>query len=206
MKNERRNETEAVSPVIGVILMVAITVILAAVIGTFVLGLGDDVQSSPAAGVTTNEVPGQTLTFTITSTGNLDGAIITGPDGNRSADAEDVLGPGVRIIIDERGFPNSDTNVSKPPESIQNQIPGDDLVGDEECLVRHGEQEVRGATIGGADIGCSAQILEDLVTGLGFDADFAGDEISYEADARYRLVGVVDGNEGVIQTVTTSSR
>jgi len=34
----------AVSPVIGVILMVAITVILAAVIGTFVLGLGDQVQ------------------------------------------------------------------------------------------------------------------------------------------------------------------
>ena len=36
----------AVSPVIGVILMVAITVILAAVIGTFVLGLGDQVNSS----------------------------------------------------------------------------------------------------------------------------------------------------------------
>ncbi|MGM0590582.1 MAG: type IV pilin [Halobacteriota archaeon] len=33
----------AVSPVIGVILMVAITVILAAVIGTFVLGLGEQV-------------------------------------------------------------------------------------------------------------------------------------------------------------------
>ncbi|WP_135851291.1 type IV pilin [Halorussus salinus] len=40
----------AVSPVIGVILMVAITVILAAVIGTFVLGLGDRVsQASPNA-------------------------------------------------------------------------------------------------------------------------------------------------------------
>ena len=38
------------SPVIGVILMVAITVILAAVIGTFVLGLGDQVQqTSPNA-------------------------------------------------------------------------------------------------------------------------------------------------------------
>ncbi|ELK56003.1 hypothetical protein D320_01493, partial [Haloferax sp. BAB-2207] len=36
-------ESRAVSPVIGVILMVAITVILAAVIGTFVLGLGDQV-------------------------------------------------------------------------------------------------------------------------------------------------------------------
>jgi len=39
-------ENRAVSPVIGVILMVAITVILAAVIGTFVLGLGDQVQST----------------------------------------------------------------------------------------------------------------------------------------------------------------
>lgn len=39
-------DDRAVSPVIGVILMVAITVILAAVIGTFVLGLGDQVQST----------------------------------------------------------------------------------------------------------------------------------------------------------------
>jgi flagellin-like protein len=39
-------DDEAVSPVIGVILMVAITVILAAVIGTFVLGLGDQVQQT----------------------------------------------------------------------------------------------------------------------------------------------------------------
>ena len=41
------DENRAVSPVIGVILMVAITVILAAVIGTFVLGLGDQVQQTP---------------------------------------------------------------------------------------------------------------------------------------------------------------
>jgi len=39
-------DEKAVSPVIGVILMVAITVILAAVIGTFVLGLGDQLQST----------------------------------------------------------------------------------------------------------------------------------------------------------------
>ncbi|WP_338728128.1 type IV pilin N-terminal domain-containing protein [Haladaptatus sp. DJG-WS-42] len=43
-------EEDAVSPVIGVILMVAITVILAAVIGTFVLNLGDQVgDSAPQA-------------------------------------------------------------------------------------------------------------------------------------------------------------
>lgn len=41
-----QEEDRAVSPVIGVILMVAITVILAAVIGTFVLGLGDQVQQT----------------------------------------------------------------------------------------------------------------------------------------------------------------
>jgi len=44
-----RDNDRGVSPVIGVILMVAITVILAAVIGTFVLGLGDSLQQAPQA-------------------------------------------------------------------------------------------------------------------------------------------------------------
>ena len=39
-------DERGVSPVIGVILMVAITVILAAVIGAFVLNLGSDLESS----------------------------------------------------------------------------------------------------------------------------------------------------------------
>ena len=39
-------DEKAVSPVIGVILMVAITVILAAVIGSFVLNLGGSLQQS----------------------------------------------------------------------------------------------------------------------------------------------------------------
>jgi len=39
-------DDDAVSPVIGVILMVAITVILAAVIATFVLGLGESVSDT----------------------------------------------------------------------------------------------------------------------------------------------------------------
>lgn len=41
------DDTDAVSPVIGVILMVAITVILAAVIGTFVLGQADQLSENP---------------------------------------------------------------------------------------------------------------------------------------------------------------
>ncbi len=47
--NSVSDHNRAVSPVIGVILMVAITVILAAVIGGFVLGLGGDLQSAPQA-------------------------------------------------------------------------------------------------------------------------------------------------------------
>jgi flagellin-like protein len=51
------HDDDAVSPVIGVILMVAITVILAAVIGTFVLGLGQNVQkSSPTASVSFDQI------------------------------------------------------------------------------------------------------------------------------------------------------
>ena len=43
------SDDDAVSPVIGVILMVAITVILAAVIASFVLGLGNQSNVSPQA-------------------------------------------------------------------------------------------------------------------------------------------------------------
>ena len=46
------NDDDAVSPVIGVILMVAITVILAAVIASFVLGLGGNTQATPTASFT----------------------------------------------------------------------------------------------------------------------------------------------------------
>jgi flagellin-like protein len=53
---DETDDSRAVSPVIGVILMVAITVILAAVIGTFVLGLGDQVQeTAPQAQITIEE-------------------------------------------------------------------------------------------------------------------------------------------------------
>ncbi|QDX39903.1 type IV pilin [Salarchaeum sp. JOR-1] len=45
-------DERGVSPVIGVILMVAITVILAAVIGAFVLNLGQDIQNTaPTASI-----------------------------------------------------------------------------------------------------------------------------------------------------------
>jgi len=50
------SDDDAVSPVIGVILMVAITVILAAVIGAFVLGIGGNQSVAPQVQFDTEEV------------------------------------------------------------------------------------------------------------------------------------------------------
>lgn len=45
--SESNSDREAIHPVLGVLIMVGITIFLAMVIGTFVLGLGEQVQNSP---------------------------------------------------------------------------------------------------------------------------------------------------------------
>ncbi|MFH5798392.1 type IV pilin [Haladaptatus sp. CMAA 1911] len=68
------SETRAVSPVIGVILMVAITVILAAVIGTFVMGLGNSVGKNAQAGISFTQNNSTGVNVQLTSLGNVDNA------------------------------------------------------------------------------------------------------------------------------------
>jgi len=95
------NDDDAVSPVIGVILMVAITVILAAVIASFVLGLGDQAsQTTPTVSfsfdynaddgsdgdfggllASTSPADGQ-LTITHDGGDTVDGARLTLTDGD----------------------------------------------------------------------------------------------------------------------------
>lgn len=66
-------EERAVSPVIGVILMVAITVILAAVIAAFVLDLGQSVDQDAQAGVTIDvDESSEEVQVEVTSMGNAD--------------------------------------------------------------------------------------------------------------------------------------
>ena len=67
-----RNDDDAVSPVIGVILMVAITVILAAVIATFVLGLGDQVSDTAPQASFDFESSSGTVTITHSGGSTLD--------------------------------------------------------------------------------------------------------------------------------------
>ncbi|MBT0733642.1 type IV pilin N-terminal domain-containing protein [Methanoculleus bourgensis] len=59
----RENE-DAVSPVIGVILMVAITVILAAVIAAFVFGMASNVDTQPKSVAATAQVSGGYIVVT----------------------------------------------------------------------------------------------------------------------------------------------
>ncbi|MCU4750975.1 type IV pilin N-terminal domain-containing protein [Halobacteria archaeon AArc-curdl1] len=99
MKSKRqiddRDEGErAVSPVIGVILMVAITVILAAVIAAFVLDLGSSTSSSPQAGFTVNDESASTgyteYTVQISSIERLDSMTVSCDD----TDTTDASYPG----------------------------------------------------------------------------------------------------------------
>ena len=72
------SDEKAVSPVIGVILMVAVTVILAAVIGAFVLGFGDSL-SEPA--------PDAQIDFDYSASGNN---IAVTHDGGQTLNADNT--------------------------------------------------------------------------------------------------------------------
>lgn len=73
-------DEEAVSPVIGVILMVAITVILAAVIAVFVFGLAGNIQSTKTVAITATKYSGGGFNLTChggADIGTLDSANVT---------------------------------------------------------------------------------------------------------------------------------
>jgi flagellin-like protein len=72
MKFDKQTGDSGVSPVVGVILMVAITVILSAIIATFVLDLGGSVSQNPSAGVTFDETAAGDVTVQLVSLENAD--------------------------------------------------------------------------------------------------------------------------------------
>ncbi len=67
-----RKNDEAVSPVIGVILMVAITVILAAVIAAFVFGMSGNISKTKIVAVTVQKVDSGNIS--VMNNGGQDGA------------------------------------------------------------------------------------------------------------------------------------
>lgn len=98
MLNTIHNKVDdrGVSPVIGVILMVAITVILAAVIGSFVLGIGGDVEATPTASLSLENESGL-LTIAHEGGDTLDGSEILISNGTANDTFSGNLAPGEEV-------------------------------------------------------------------------------------------------------------
>lgn len=114
MKIETKNE-QAVSPIIGVILMVAITVILAAIIAAFVFGMSSTaLQKSRIVGATAQQTSGTGIQ--VTWIGGQDNTFceyykvnVTAPNGkafNESVGQPCVVGS--RVILDKAGSNGQD--------------------------------------------------------------------------------------------------
>jgi flagellin-like protein len=125
-----------VSPVIGVILMVAITVILAAVIASFVLGFGDNINQTTQAGadIETSSSGAGEVTVTWISEGDADGLSVTVTDNNEvvgsgpwtlsnvgesvTIEDDDATGDGTfRVTVVANG-PNGQTTVATREVSV----------------------------------------------------------------------------------------
>jgi len=117
------NDDDAVSPVIGVILMVAITVILAAVIATFVLGLGEQISDT---------APNTSFSFDYEEVSNTDS---WGDGGSNDAILTITHSGGPNIDAEQLGVSGSSINGSATwDETSQNPqySAGDEIsAGDE---------------------------------------------------------------------------
>jgi len=95
-----KNE-DAVSPVIGVILMVAITVILAAVIAAFVFGMAGNIQKTKVVATTVTQ---QGSTIIVTYQGGQDNADVVSVQARlNDADFGMSIGPSVGKALTTTG-------------------------------------------------------------------------------------------------------
>jgi len=109
------NDDDAVSPVIGVILMVAITVILAAVIASFVLGLGDQAQET---------TPQASFNFDYSAAdGTDDGTVQVTHDGG------DSIGPARLSLVGSENIEASASSTGNGDDTLELDAAGDDGYG-----------------------------------------------------------------------------
>jgi len=111
-------DDDAVSPVIGVILMVAITVILAAVIASFVLGLGDSTNTTPSASFDFDyDSADGNVTVTHDTGDNIDSerlsVVLNGTSKDwPSSGSGDTVSSGTTIVVGQGGDVFSGSNLT----------------------------------------------------------------------------------------------
>ena len=141
-------DEDAVSPVIGVILMVAITVILAAVIATFVLGLGDQVSNTaPQASFSFDYDEGDCHSGC--STGTKDGGLDITHDGGDSIKANELYVRGASVAAENDDWSNAgDGSGTTGMVSAGNSIIVDVARSDTIRVVYEAEEGGNSATLG----------------------------------------------------------
>jgi flagellin-like protein len=126
------DDDDAVSPVIGVILMVAITVILAAVIATFVLGLGEQVsETAPQASFTFDYEEGNENDDFSTGGSNGDGLLTITHAGGESIEAENLRIAGSTPLASTEAWTGggySDTEIVQAGDDITVRIANSDTI------------------------------------------------------------------------------
>lgn len=120
------DDGRGVSPVVGIVMMVGITVVLAAVIGAFVMGMGDDLgNTGPTATVSSSDSPTE---------GDASGEIEFTHDGGDSMEASNlyITISGERINVEEAAdaddIPSDLDNVDSGLNGLDS-VSTDDTVG-----------------------------------------------------------------------------
>ena len=111
-----RKDEKAVSPVIGVILMVAITVILAAVIASFVFGMGSNVKKTYTVAATASETncdTNGTCDIVVTYQGGPDQSYVSGLSVTSPSTCGSFSGttPGSTATCSDQGHTNQNDHV-----------------------------------------------------------------------------------------------
>lgn len=126
----------AVSPVIGVILMVAITVVLAGVIGVMVFGLADDLGDT---------TPSATLDITDVDNDSTDGEFVLAHDGGDAIEAADISvildGATNGSVADLSNLEDDETLSAGESVTIDNEDDDYDLSDTESITVTHGPSD-----------------------------------------------------------------
>jgi len=126
MVSTKKNE-EAVSPVIGVILMVAVTVILAGIVAYFVFGMAGSMQSAKTIGVTA-KVSGTSVNFTYAGgpdDGSLEWLKLTAGTVTRNSTTNGVMADAGKAVVGGDNKPAIGTKMGLPlgkPGSAQVEV------------------------------------------------------------------------------------
>jgi flagellin-like protein len=186
-----QQDNQGVSPVIGVILMVAITVIIAAVVANFVLNLGQSLEEEPTATVTFQQSVSDfgaqryNVSVSVTNMGNTDYLVVgtVGTSGrsfhNGSMNALDAMG----------GVDGSGTQFGSYDDSDESEVTYSGVLPTnvQEAPNHAGQSEsVPDATSGAVVVSAGDQVV---VTGL-------------NATEQVQVFGGISGREAQVDSIT----